>query len=280
MRRCAGGRPGHHPIEHRRRHRRPTPIVIVTYIFINVRQARGETGSEMERRPTGGAPSRRDARGHGARPRLPRPRPIGLIAVGLPLDWLNEPARQAGTREAFDPVVADVAPRCSPPPRTAASTAPAATVAWRPSAARPLHDHRRQRRVRGQRQLAGAGPQHRAPPLRRGGGPDILVYGRPFSPMPAWGVEGGGPLNDQQIDNLIAYLESIQITPEEAQAQAEAGLALARTAASSPARARPCSTSASTTASPAAPTRVVAATPRAGPTASRRPTAPGPSART
>ena len=39
----------------------------------------------------------------------------------------------------------------------------------------------------------------------------ILVYGRPFSPMPAWGVEGGGPMNAQQIDTLLAYLKSIQI---------------------------------------------------------------------
>ena len=42
----------------------------------------------------------------------------------------------------------------------------------------------------------------------------ILTYGRPFSPMPAWGVKGGGPMNDQQIQNLIDYLESIQLTPE------------------------------------------------------------------
>ena len=34
----------------------------------------------------------------------------------------------------------------------------------------------------------------------------ILVYGRPFSPMPPWGVDGGGPMNDQQIDTLLAYL--------------------------------------------------------------------------
>ena len=27
----------------------------------------------------------------------------------------------------------------------------------------------------------------------------ILVYGRPFSPMSPWGVDGGGPMNDQQI---------------------------------------------------------------------------------
>ena len=43
----------------------------------------------------------------------------------------------------------------------------------------------------------------------------ILVYGRPFSPMPAWGVAGGGPMNDQQIDTLLAYLKSIQIERED-----------------------------------------------------------------
>ncbi|MEJ7721687.1 MAG: cytochrome c [Ilumatobacteraceae bacterium] len=41
----------------------------------------------------------------------------------------------------------------------------------------------------------------------------ILVYGRPFSPMSAWGIEGGGPMNSQQIDSLIAYLKSIQLEP-------------------------------------------------------------------
>ncbi|MDQ3294064.1 MAG: cytochrome c, partial [Actinomycetota bacterium] len=35
----------------------------------------------------------------------------------------------------------------------------------------------------------------------------ILVYGRPGSPMPAWGVEGGGALNDQQIQNIVDYLD-------------------------------------------------------------------------
>jgi len=37
-----------------------------------------------------------------------------------------------------------------------------------------------------------------------------LVYGRPGTPMPAWGREGGGPLNSQQIDELLAYLQSIE----------------------------------------------------------------------
>lgn len=39
----------------------------------------------------------------------------------------------------------------------------------------------------------------------------ILNYGRPFSPMSPWGLVGGGPMNAQQIENLIAYLTSIQL---------------------------------------------------------------------
>ena len=48
---------------------------------------------------------------------------------------------------------------------------------------------------------------------------EILVYGRPFSPMPAWGVEGNGPLDEQQIGDLIAYLDSIQLRGDELDAQ-------------------------------------------------------------
>jgi mono/diheme cytochrome c family protein len=35
-----------------------------------------------------------------------------------------------------------------------------------------------------------------------------LIYGRANSPMPAWGLEGGGPMNEQQLDELIVYLQS------------------------------------------------------------------------
>jgi mono/diheme cytochrome c family protein len=45
----------------------------------------------------------------------------------------------------------------------------------------------------------------------------IITYGRPGTPMPAWGLAGGGPLPDQPIDDLVNYLQSIQLTPEEAQ---------------------------------------------------------------
>lgn len=52
----------------------------------------------------------------------------------------------------------------------------------------------------------------------------VLEYGRPFSPMPAWGEGGGGPLTEQQLDNIIDYLASIQISSEESKDAVEAEL--------------------------------------------------------
>lgn len=42
----------------------------------------------------------------------------------------------------------------------------------------------------------------------------ILNYGRPFSPMAAWGSPGGGPMTDQNIESLLVYLEHNQVAPE------------------------------------------------------------------
>jgi mono/diheme cytochrome c family protein len=42
----------------------------------------------------------------------------------------------------------------------------------------------------------------------------ILIYGRPGSPMSPWGVDGGGPMNEQQIQTIVDYLKSIQLKPE------------------------------------------------------------------
>jgi mono/diheme cytochrome c family protein len=42
----------------------------------------------------------------------------------------------------------------------------------------------------------------------------ILTYGRVGSPMSAWGTAGGGPMNAQQLQTLVAYLHSIQIPRE------------------------------------------------------------------
>lgn len=49
-----------------------------------------------------------------------------------------------------------------------------------------------------------------------------LVWGRANSPMPAWGLEGGGPMNDQQIDDLLRYIESVQLSQPDVLAQRQA----------------------------------------------------------
>ena len=48
---------------------------------------------------------------------------------------------------------------------------------------------------------------------------NIIVYGRAGTPMPGWGVEGGGALNEQQIEELLDYLEHIQLDPAEVKEQ-------------------------------------------------------------
>jgi mono/diheme cytochrome c family protein len=44
----------------------------------------------------------------------------------------------------------------------------------------------------------------------------IITYGRPGTPMPAWGLAGGGPLPKQPVDDLVNYLKSIQISSPDA----------------------------------------------------------------
>lgn len=39
----------------------------------------------------------------------------------------------------------------------------------------------------------------------------VIEMGRPGTPMPSWAVEFGGPLNDQKIDDIVNYVESLQL---------------------------------------------------------------------
>lgn len=43
-----------------------------------------------------------------------------------------------------------------------------------------------------------------------------VTYGRPNTPMPAWGVAGGGSFIPQQVQAIVNYLETIQVTQAEA----------------------------------------------------------------
>lgn len=44
---------------------------------------------------------------------------------------------------------------------------------------------------------------------------ETIMEGRPGTPMPSWSVRFAGPMNDQQVQDLIAYLISIQTVPHE-----------------------------------------------------------------
>ena len=60
----------------------------------------------------------------------------------------------------------------------------------------------------------------------------IITYGRPGTPMPAWGVASGkGVLGDQGINDLVNYLQSIQISQRAAQQEATAAIGAFRSQA-------------------------------------------------
>lgn len=54
-----------------------------------------------------------------------------------------------------------------------------------------------------------------------------IVFGRAGTPMPSNGLEGGGAMTVQEVDQVVAYLRSIQISQEEAFAKSESAVSLA-----------------------------------------------------
>ncbi len=39
----------------------------------------------------------------------------------------------------------------------------------------------------------------------------IVTMGRPGTPMPSWGIEFGGPLNDQKIEDIVNFVTTLQV---------------------------------------------------------------------
>ena len=139
-----------------------------------------------------------------------------VIVVALPLYWVFEPSRQAGAEEGWDNRFASWGSQLF---------APTADGGFNCAGC-----HGGMGAVGGEAPFTVTDPQTgeieavnwKAPALNtvfyRFSVPEvrfILNYGRPFSPMSPWGLVGGGPMNTQQIDNLIAYMQSIQIPRED-----------------------------------------------------------------
>ncbi len=201
------------------------------YLLANVRRVKPEVGSEVEL-----AANRKsylnDDQLEG--PRLERFLGWGLVgltvcAVGLPLYWLAEPGRQDGAVADFEERLGGEYAIHGQPIGGGALFAPTADGGFNCAGCHGGMDalgaeveYTLTDPVTGDlRQVEWQAPALNDITLRMSDDQirQVLVYGRPFSPMPAWGLEGGGPLNEQQIDNLILYLHRIAVTPEDAQEQ-------------------------------------------------------------
>jgi mono/diheme cytochrome c family protein len=201
-----------------------TILALLVYVWVNLRAGQAEVGSEIEL-----APNRKPYYSDEELETTVLNRTLRwalvllvVIAVALPLYWLSEPGRQSGAEENFQStfvhrgeelyVTGSQCQNCHGPEGTGgqatytitdAEGGFVATVNWRA----PALDTVLLRFTREEVEY-------------------IVNYGRPFSPMPGWGASvNKGPLSPQQVTNLVDYLESIQLTPEEAQRQAAEALA-------------------------------------------------------
>jgi mono/diheme cytochrome c family protein len=197
-------------------------IAMIVYLVLQARVAKPEIGSEVELAPNrkkyhedevleGSVLNRNLFIGLGL---------IAVVAVALPVYWLQEPSRIVNADGNFDRISTDRGEEqflpsaegglgCADCHGGMEATGGSAefvltdangdfveTVDWKAPALNQLMTRYDEDEIR-----------------------EILVYGRTFSPMPAWGIEGNGPLNEQQIGDLIAYIDSIQLRGDELDAE-------------------------------------------------------------
>jgi len=195
----------------------------IVYVFINIRQSKPEIGSDVELAPNRKAlPSDEEFEG----PRLEQVQAWGVlflvvIGLSLPIYWLLEPGRQAGAVRGFAErsisrgetayVEGFQCASCHGLDLTGGS---APTVIDIPRGGELV-------KVR----VNWAAPSLDDVFYRFDTDIDssldstevrsILNFGR-APVMPAWGLPGGGPANEQQIQDLVDYLYDSQISVEDA----------------------------------------------------------------
>jgi mono/diheme cytochrome c family protein len=195
-------------------------IGFVLYLVINWRQARPEVGSEIElaanRKPyldDEVLESRKlDASlGIGLVT-------LGVIAVALPFYWIAEPGRQQGALEGAhetsvqrgEELFNEFCSGCHAAGGVGGVTSYVLTtsegefvdqVEWKVPALNTVLLRYSKDEMR-----------------------YVVTYGRGSTPMPAWGVEGGGAMTTQMIDNIVEYIESIQLAEPDVRAEVTDGL--------------------------------------------------------
>lgn len=202
-------------------------LIAVVYAWANLRQSRPEVGSEIEL-AANRKPYLSDEELEGKK--LDRTLSLGLLGlfilgVGLPLYWLAEPGRQEGaTQRINDEFVKRGAAMFDTTENGGYNCAFCHGTNGVGGVTPYTITDSEGRFVK---QVDWQGPALNTIFLRytRDEVRYILEYGRPFSPMPAWGAAGGGPLTSQKLQELMDYMVTFQITAEEAQAQVTTQLA-------------------------------------------------------
>ena len=185
-----------------------TFLGFVAMFVRNMRAAKPELGSEIEL-AANRKPYLSDEELEG--PKLDRALTfalamLGLLAVGLPMYWIAEPGRQTGAVAAYNlsfevrgANTYTVDAQCvnchaaggvggvAPYVLQDADGQFLANVSWKAPALNNVLLRYSEDEVR-----------------------YILNYGRPGSPMAAWGTPGGGPLTEQAVNNVIIYLRTLQ----------------------------------------------------------------------
>ncbi|HEY6533931.1 MAG TPA: cytochrome c [Acidimicrobiales bacterium] len=189
-------------------------LAFAVAVLVNMRKGRAEVGSEIEL-----APNRKPYMNDDELETTKLDRTLGLglvtlvvIAVALPLYWLAEPGRQDDAIQGFENVFVSRGEElyvegvncaaCHGPEGVGGVASYTITdpstgdfieqVDWKAPALDTLLYRYTPEQVK-----------------------FILNYGRGNTPMPAWGAPGGGPLTDQQLDDIVFYLQSIQLPAEE-----------------------------------------------------------------
>lgn len=193
----------------------------IAFVINQLAVGRREAGSEIELAPNRSADLEDDVL-EGKRLNVALWSALGLlmiIAITLPLYWLAEGGRQEGAVEKFketfirrgeilfgtDPLEGSQCETCHGPKGTGGSASFVITdedgeyvdtVTWAAPALNTVMWRFSNAEVK-----------------------DILTFGRPGTPMQPWGVEGGGALSDQQLDELLEYMWSVQLTEDEMHAE-------------------------------------------------------------
>jgi mono/diheme cytochrome c family protein len=189
----------------------------LVYAVFNAKAARKELGSELELAPNR-KPYFDDEELEGRRLELVQFLGVLLlivIVIGLPLYWVFEPSRQAGAREAADRQLAGWGAELFAP--TADGGFNCAGCHGGMNATGGNAPFSITEPATGEvRAVTWTAPALNTVLYRFD--PDevefIINYGRPGTPMSAWGLDGGGPLNAQQVESLVAYIQSIQVPRE------------------------------------------------------------------